>query len=212
MNPKMRSPIGLLMLVLALLQVAWLGGCSVDADALRAAPQVLDAGFPDAVPRVDSVAAEALRTASDLSVPDAGLALEVPPPSPDTSPAPDLRPAEPDLRSTDVLPAPDLAPECPYVAWTRSSPAAERWTVRVDAGAEATCFTVCGTLAYLQLAPASSRVTINGVATAANPTEGTGYLPAAVAIEGLWVFRVNAGVATTIVVAGYPRTTTGACP
>ena len=216
----MRSWIGFVVLILALLQVVLFSGCSVDADALRAPTNrpSLDAGFPDVVPGMDSVAAEAPRAASD-SLPDAGLALEVRLPSLDTSPAldllvlPDTRPAAPDLRSADVLPAPDLAPECPYVAWTRPNPSLDRWMFTVDAPATEICFTTCGVLNHLGLSQPSSRVKINGVATAPTWNENGGYMPGtAAAIDGLYVFRVSAGDPVTISVGGGPNNSTGACP
>jgi len=207
-----------------LVLVALMGlGCSVDANALRPVstdshapikgPGVFDGGAdvlpvsPDATPGMDGIAADLLGVAPDLLPPDAGPALDGLARPTDTGPASDLRPATP-----DVLPAPDLAPTCPFVAWTHPNPASDRWMLTVQIGSDAVCFTACGTLASVFLTPPSSRVTINGVATAVNATETTGYLPAVTAVDGLWVFRAAAGTPTTISLAGWPSNTTGACP
>ena len=201
----MRSRWCFAVLVVMLLQAALLGGCSVEADSLRGSdtghaplkgPGVLDAG-----------AAEAPRAVPDV-VPDAVPAVDSLPPPTDTGTA-----SGPEARPADVLPAPDLAPGCPFVAWTRPSPAAERWGIELTAGSEATCFTVCGTLSFAWLvSPPTRAITVNDRALVTNPSDCCGYMPAVSAVEGVWVVRFGSGSPTVLSLAGYPTNTTGACP
>lgn len=203
----MRSRWNLAVLLAIWLQAVLLGGCSLDADSLRGSdtgqapfkgPGILDAGTPDILP-----SAEAPR-----ATPDAVPAVDGLPPPIDTGTA-----SGPEARPADVLPAPDLVPGCPFVAWTRSSPAAERWGIELAAGSEAACFTVCGTLSFAWLAsPPTRAITVNDRALVTNPSDCCGYMPAVSAVEGVWVVRFGPGAATVLSLAGYPANTTGACP
>ncbi len=195
-----------------------LGGCSVDAESLRG-PGILDAGagvaidagtpdtliFPDAVPGMDSVAAEAPRAASDSLSPDAVPAVDVRPPAVDTAP---------DSRKGDTLPAPDLAPECPFAAWVpppASSPADTRPTCTVQAPETAFCFTLCGTLVSLYVGALPARtVTINGVPALAVPNDVSGSLPGTLQpLPGsTYVVRVSAGATGSLTFTGW---TSGTC-
>lgn len=203
----MRSWLDFVVVLSMLLQAVCLGGCSVDADSLRGSdtgqapfkgPGTFDAGTPDILPS----------TEAPRATPDAV-------PGVDGFPSPvDMGTASgPEARPADVLPAPDLAPGCPFVAWTRPSPAAERWGIELTAGSEATCFTVCGTLSFAWLAsPPTRAITVNDRALVSNPSDCCGYMPAVSAVEGLWVVRFSSGSPTVLSLAGYPTNTTGACP
>lgn len=209
-----------------------LGGCTVDADSLRAVPAApyrgpagVDAGAPDSIAALDTTPKFDATSGSDI-----GVALEVDthPPAPDVQaqkldvqPLPDAQPIGLEVQASglevqaarDVLPVLDSTPECPHIPWERISPAETTWQIKVDAPANAFCFTVCKTPTFLWLTQLPSRpVRVNGVATLTNPDVDMGFLPPVSAVDGVWIFQVSAGDPGSMQIYGHPSNTTGACP